>query len=194
MCNQFCVSFLEKYIRPIEIEGKHVLEVGSRNVNGSVRPSLVKLNPASYIGVDIQTGEYVDKIVNANELVKEFGEQSFDVVISTEMVEHVWNWIQVFNQMKLVTKDLGYIYITTRNKNSSQHDYPKDYWRYEKQDMIDIFNDFTVINVEDDESGDGTFVKARKWMGRGNQLQELESIKLFHIIHKQRMKLSETTE
>ena len=54
--------------------------------------------------------KYVDVVVPAEELVKYFGAESFDVVIATELLEHVKDWRLVVNNMKQVLKPKGYIY------------------------------------------------------------------------------------
>ena len=94
-----------------EFKGKVVIEIGSRYVNGSVRPLIEKFcKPKEYIGVDISPGKFVDKIVPAEKLVKVFGKNRFGVVISTEMLEHVSDWKKVINNMKEILKPGGYIY------------------------------------------------------------------------------------
>jgi hypothetical protein len=90
------VNVIEFFINSIdcaEFEGKDVLEVGSKYVNGSVRPLIEKFcKPNKYVGVDIENGKFVDFIVPAEKLVEFFGINKFDVVISTEMLEHVKDW------------------------------------------------------------------------------------------------------
>ncbi len=88
-----------------------MLEVGSKYVNGSVRPLIEKFcRPKEYVGVDIEPGKYVDVVLPAERLVEHFGPESFDVVISTETLEHVQDWRLVINNMKKVLKRGGYIY------------------------------------------------------------------------------------
>jgi 2-polyprenyl-3-methyl-5-hydroxy-6-metoxy-1,4-benzoquinol methylase len=74
-------------------------------------------------------------VVNAENLVKEFGKNSFDVVISTEMLEHVVEWKPVIANMKQVVKPGGVIVITTRSQGFPFHEYPVDAWRFEVSDM-----------------------------------------------------------
>jgi len=66
-----------------------ILEVGSYNVNGSLRDWILgNLCVTEYVGVDIQLQrEYVDVVADASLLP--FRDESFDVVISTETLEHV---------------------------------------------------------------------------------------------------------
>ena len=95
-------------------------------------------------------------------IVGRFGVESFDVVISTETLEHVLGWRTAVNNMKLVLRSGGYIYITTRSKGFSYHGYPYDYWRFEASDLIKIFRDFEIIKIERDWEAPGAFLKARK--------------------------------
>lgn len=181
------IEFFIEEVKAEEFRGKRVLEVGSKYVNGSVRPLIEKfLSPSEYIGVDIEPGKYVDVVVPAEELVKYFGAESFDVVIATELLEHVKDWRLVVNNMKQVLKPKGYIYITTRSKGFPYHAYPYDFWRYEIEDMKRIFLDFEIITLRRDHQAPGVFLKARKphnW--KPNDLQEID---LYSIILGKRTK------
>ncbi len=87
--NQAILDFFKANLSSAEIEGKNVIELGSRNINGSVRPGMEALKPASYTGVDIEEGQYVDKICDIHSIFTMFKPESFDVVVSTEMLDHV---------------------------------------------------------------------------------------------------------
>ncbi len=193
MCNSACETFVKSNLFLSEVESKSVLEVGSRNVNGSVRKDVMLLTPSEYIGVDIESGDSVDQIVNAYDLVKVFGENRFDVVISTEMVEHVADWIKVIDNMKKVLKPNGVLLITTRDRNSGVHSYPEDHWRYEEEDFQEIFREFESVETQKDtESPDGTFVRAIKpasWQSR-----DLNYIELFNVKTQCRMPIYNFSE
>lgn len=60
-----------------------VLEIGSYNVNGSVRPLL---EDATHVGLDIRQGPGVDIVADCANFD---GAQMFDAVISTETLEHM---------------------------------------------------------------------------------------------------------
>jgi len=163
MCNAAVIEFFIENVEKKEFEGKRVLEVGSKYVNGSVRPLIERFcSPKEYVGVDIEPGKFVDVILPAERLVEYFGPESFDVVISTELLEHVQDWRLAVGNLKGVLKREGYIYITTRSYGFPFHSYPYDFWRYEVEDMKRIFSDFEILKLAKDHEAPGVFLKARK--------------------------------
>jgi len=136
MCNLAVIEFFIENVEREEFEGKKILEVGSKYVNGSVRPLIERFcSPREYVGVDLEPGIFVDLILPAEKLVEHFGFETFDVVIATELLEHVQDWRLVVNNIKGVLKRGGYLYLTTRSFGFPFHSYPYDFWRYEIEDM-----------------------------------------------------------
>ena len=115
--NVAMLDFFMRNVNCMEFNGGKVLEFGSKFVNGSVRPLIERFcKPREYIGVDIEPGRYVDVVLPAERLVDYFGPESFDVVASTEVIEHVFDWRLVINNMKVVLRRGGFIYLTTRSR------------------------------------------------------------------------------
>lgn len=162
MCSPRCTDFVSSVVLEEEIKDKAVLESGAQDVNGSVRPILEAFGPIEYLGTDIQAGHRVDQIVDAVNLVDTFGPNSFDVVVSTEQLEHVEDWRAVVSNFKKVLKPGGVMFITTRSKGFGYHGYPGDYWRYEIADMQAIFADMEILALQPDPFEPGVFMKARK--------------------------------
>ena len=162
MCNTACIDFLRKELRSEDVFGKSVLEVGSYNENGSIRPFVESLKPKEYIGADLKRGAGVDVICDVSKLITGFGINRFDVVISTEMLEHIQDWSRAISQMKLVLKPGGIIMLTTRSFGCPYHAFPLDFWRYEVDDIRKIFADFSIEAIEKDPLLPGVFVKAKK--------------------------------
>ncbi len=162
MCSETCISFGMRNLTEEEVRGKTVLEIGSLNVNGSLRQYVESLKPEKYIGMDIKEGKDVDLVCDAENIIDSFGKESFDVIISTETLEHVRNWRKVISQIKNVCKLNGIILITTRSKGFAFHEYPNDYWRYELRDIGHIFSDCVIERIERDMNHPGVFVKIRK--------------------------------
>ena len=187
MCNPSCIAFVRAELQGAEVSGKSVLEVGALDVNGSVRPVVETLNPSSYLGVDIELGLGVDELCDVNRLVERFGENRFDIVIATELVEHLRDWRAGFTNMKRVLLPGGVMLITTRSRGFPIHGYPWDYWRYEPADMEEIFADFEVLAIQRDPEAPGVFIKVRK----PNDLATtngLEDIRLFSVIARRRIR------
>jgi hypothetical protein len=88
MCTVGCLMFGIRNLRPEDVAGRDVIEVGACEVLGSLRPIVESWGPGSYLGVDIVSGNGVDEICDAEDLVERYGPERFDVVISTEMIEH----------------------------------------------------------------------------------------------------------
>lgn len=162
MCHRSVLAFVMTRISAADIFGKKVLEVGSLDVNGSPRWIIELLVPKSYIGVDIRPGNKVDQICDAGALVATFGAESFDVVVSTEMLEHAEDWRGAVSNMKRVLAPGGLLLITTRSPGFPQHDYPSDFWRFTREDALEIFSDMEGLEVAEDPMAPGILVRARK--------------------------------
>lgn len=173
-------QFVSNEISTADVADLRVLEVGSRDINGSVRPLIEQYDPEEYIGVDIVDGERVDKVVGATQLVDEFGSDSFDLVVSTEVLEHVRDWRDAISNMKRICKPEGTLVLTTRSVGKWYHGHPNDYWRYSLDDFREIFIDMDIRTLDDDPSEPGVFARIRKPTEFDER--ELESIKLHSII------------
>jgi predicted SAM-dependent methyltransferase len=66
-----------------------VIEIGSRNVNGSVRSLFPN---ASWFGIDVEDGRDVDLVVDAMEFEPE---HQVDMVICCEVLEHAERWQEI---------------------------------------------------------------------------------------------------
>jgi SAM-dependent methyltransferase len=144
--------------------GLSVLEVGSRDVNGSVRPLFAGV--ASYTGVDMLDGPGVDVVADAHTLAERFPPESFDVVISTEMLEHDDRfWVSVETMGRLLRPG-GHLVLTARGNGFMLHGYPDDYYRFMAHSFPVLFQlascDALEV-VEDTQAGHpGLFGLGRK--------------------------------
>jgi SAM-dependent methyltransferase len=180
MCTESCIDFVKRSLDASEVIDKAVLEVGALDVNGSPRPCVEALNPGSYLGVDLEAGPGVDAVCDVSTLIDHFGPESFDVVISTEMLEHVRDWRLAVENLKAVTRRGGLLVLTTRSLGFPYHGYPYDFWRFEEGDMHEIFSDFEEVVTESDGEAPGVFVKARK--PSAYRSNDLGSMALYSIL------------
>lgn len=138
----------------------HILEVGSYNVNGSVRTLFDQTN---YLGVDIEDGPGVDMVLSAHALSTELGFERFDLVVSTEMLEHDRKpWRSLYNMCD-VLEDGGLLLVTARGNGFGEHN-PPDRFRFMEQGFHDIIEDagFEVLEVTADPQAQGWFGVGRK--------------------------------
>jgi SAM-dependent methyltransferase len=162
ICNTECIIFAARSLTSEEIRGKRIIEIGSKDVNGGLRSILEAWGSQEYIGTDIVEGPGVDVICDGENLVARFGENSFDVVVSTEVLEHVRNWRKVISNMKRLCKPGGIVLITTRSIGFPYHSYPHDFWRFELADIREIFSDCEIRKLEKESTGLGVYAKVRK--------------------------------
>lgn len=92
-----------------------VVEFGALNVNGSPRSKFDE--PTEYIGVDAQAGDGVD----IRALTHEYQNGEFDVVVSTEMLEHDPYWDLSFNNMLHMVKIGGSLIMTCAGPSRHPH-------------------------------------------------------------------------
>ncbi len=182
MCNQACIDFGRTALRSEDVRGARILEVGSLNVNGSLREIAVGFTPSEYVGVDISEGPGVDVICDASELLSKFDRASFDVVISTEMLEHVLDWRSVIENFKALLRPGGVLVLTTRSLGFGYHGYPYDFWRYEPDDLRRVFSDFKIDRLESDPSAPGVFLRATKLHAAAEAGPDLSKISLYSIV------------
>jgi SAM-dependent methyltransferase len=145
-----------------DVRGKSVLEVGSMNVNGSLRRHVEMLSPSSYIGVDFMGGKGVDIVCDAGNLETRFGKNVFDVVISTEMLEHAEHWREAVVAMKRVVCPGGIVLLTARGPGFPLHGYPHDWHRFTVSDIRQAFADFEICILKEDPQFSGVLILARK--------------------------------
>jgi SAM-dependent methyltransferase len=156
-------NFVERTLYVRHVFEKRVLEVGSFDVNGSVRPFVESLRPAWYLGVDQTPGPGVDQVVNCEQLTREVGCAVWDLVISTEMLEHVEDWRRCLWELAAAVVPGGYLLVTTRSPGFPYHAFPVDNHRFTHQQMHCILAALKLetLALEDDPEP-GVLVFARK--------------------------------
>ena len=131
-----------------EIAGR-VLEVGSYNVNGTIRDQFAdKVRFPEYIGVDMRTGPCVDAVMLANKL--EFPDSSFDVVLCCDTIEHDSRFWESARELFRVLKFGGFAIVTAASLTMHPHEYPYDYWRFTTDGIRTLGESagFNVLNTD----------------------------------------------
>lgn len=105
-----------KQFFPDFFSGTDVLEIGSLDINGSVRRFF---SQCEYTGIDIGPGQKVDIICRGEDFPEKAGQ--YDVVISTEVFEHTENWDLIFLNMLRLMKRHGMIIFSCASWGRPQH-------------------------------------------------------------------------
>jgi len=158
-------GLIKKFAQEHSLEGK-VLDIGSLDVNGNVRGYF-----KDYLGIDMQSGPNVDKVINAHDIKKEFGEGTFDIVTCFDMLEHDDKfWITIEN-IKWVLKKGGWLIAGAPSINHPKHNYPFDYYRFTKDSFEKvIFEGMTNVFVEEQVYGDQGELRPDQVMGWGQKI------------------------
>lgn len=101
---------------PNKFEKSKVLEVGSYNINGSVRQFFN--TPSTYIGLDLAPGKDVDVVCSGHEYKTDV---RFDVCISSECFEHDIHWADTFRNMIHLCKTGGLVVFTCATNLRPEH-------------------------------------------------------------------------
>lgn len=120
-------EFRRTYLEDREKEALIILDIGSRDVNGSYREVLAA--PAwQYVGVDLAPGENVDVVVRSPYSWHEFPSNYADVVVSGQTFEHVEFPWETMSEIARLLKPGGLCCIIAPSAGP-EHRYPQDCWR-----------------------------------------------------------------
>lgn len=110
-------QFIErvKGLFPRAFKGVDVLEIGSLDINGSVR-RFFQAN--RYVGVDVGEGPCVDVVMSGHEYKDD---KLFDTCISCECFEHNPFWLETFENMVNHCKPGGLVVFTCATTGRPEH-------------------------------------------------------------------------
>jgi hypothetical protein len=105
---------------------RRVLDIGSRDINGSLRD----LCPpgVEYVGIDLEPGKGVDMVLD-DRYQYPFPDGYFDMIVSTSCFEHDPMFWLTFLEMQRVVREHGIIYINAPS-SGNYHTHPWDNWRF----------------------------------------------------------------
>jgi SAM-dependent methyltransferase len=114
--DQFEFVALVKRHFPGHFREVKVLEVGSLDINGSVRSYF---EGCAYIGIDVGDGKGVDDVCQGQ--MAGFATASFDVVISCECLEHNPFWVETVSNMFRMVKGDGLVIVSCATTGRVEH-------------------------------------------------------------------------
>jgi SAM-dependent methyltransferase len=118
MSHQEQLDFIERIKSqvPHYFSNTKVLEVGSLDINGSIRQFF---EDCDYIGIDVGEGKGVDVVCGGQEY--DAPDDSFDVSVSCECFEHNPYWVDTFNNMIRMTRPGGLVIMTCATTGRAEH-------------------------------------------------------------------------
>ncbi|WP_341522512.1 glycoside hydrolase family 99-like domain-containing protein [Pseudomonas sp. G.S.17] len=109
-----------------DYSGKTIVDVGSQDVNGSLRDFCP--SGATYVGVDFVEGPGVDIVINDPYRLP-FEDESADVIVCSSVFEHSDFFWLLFLECLRILRPAGLIYLNAPS-NGMVHRYPVDSWRF----------------------------------------------------------------
>ena len=103
-----------------------ILEIGSSDVNGSLRD--VAPAQSRYVGIDFEAGAGVDIVTTAGAPLS-VEDASFDFALASSVFEHDPAFWNSFVEMVRKVRPGGIVYINVPS-NGAIHRYPEDHWRF----------------------------------------------------------------
>lgn len=140
-------------------EGYRVLEIGSKDVNGTPRSAIIPRCPNGfYIGLDIRVGDGVNLLCDITQPIDKLPHELFtfwSMIVCTEVLEHVYDWKSAVENIKYLSSPGTIVIMTTRGPGFARHDHPGDYWRFTSELFKAIWSDFETIECIDDPEMSG---------------------------------------
>lgn len=151
---------LVKDLLPTYFENAKVLEVGSQDINGSVRKHFKN---CEYLGIDLGPAPGVDLVAD---ICTYTGKELSDVVISSEMLEHCKYWQLALEQMYKNLSPGGLMILTCAGPARHEHGTSK----HTPQDSKFTLDHYKNISLEDFKSvlHPGLFKEYSLGLYRGN--------------------------
>ena len=121
-----------------------VLEIGSLNVNGTLR----RILPITW-GIDIRAGKDVDEVLDACNLLERYGPESWDNVVTSNCFEHVEFWEPALRNAWGVLRTGGKFLFEVPTLAKGFHAHPCDYWRWDMGLIKKIFADQEILAMSE---------------------------------------------
>lgn len=149
----------------VPTEGARVLEIGAFDVNGSARPLLS--GAAEVVGLDVRPGRGVDIVADAATYE---ADQPFDVIISTETLEHAPDPRGIVARCYANLRPGGWLVVTAAGPERAPHNcnggptIPPDehYANISPQDLEAWLAGWANVTIEHNPQAGDVYAKAQR--------------------------------
>jgi len=140
-------AFASEFLTPYRGQLRTILDVGSYDVNGTHKP--IFNDPMwKYVGMDMAAGPNVDLLLEEAYNWKEVPTNSFDVVVSGSLLEHVeYPWMTMIEVARVLKP--GGLTCHVAPSAGFEHRFPVDCYRYYKDGFAALANwaDLEILKV-----------------------------------------------
>jgi SAM-dependent methyltransferase len=142
-------KFVRSATGAFDTVGKRVLEIGSYNVNGSVR-ELFK-DASEYVGIDAREGRGVDLVCSASAFE---ATKPFDIVVTTEALEHSPRPADIIECAYRSLKEGGILIITAAGPDRKPHGNDggelanESYTPIDKEFLTGLLKDWSDVSIQ----------------------------------------------
>lgn len=147
------------------IAAADVVELGSCNVNGTIRPLFREAR--SYLGVDVRPGPDVDLVDDAT---YHGADASYDIVVSCEMLEHAPHPKAIIRNCYRILRPGGYLLLTAASEHRAPHGndgmevHEGEHYGGIRRDDLEVWASgfFAEVTVSEDVKAGDVYLFARK--------------------------------
>jgi SAM-dependent methyltransferase len=149
-----------KEVTETKLSKNHVLEIGSLDINGSVRSLFDELvrDGGSYLGIDVQEGPGVDLVADASVYSSD---KKYDIIVCAEVFEHTPLWPKIIKNAHSLLAPGGMFIATMAGEGRPPHsaidENPIRDWEYYKnvtstmlKDELKVFSRYEVNVLKTD--------------------------------------------
>lgn len=153
-------SYLDCYYRAkllrqaaanLPAEARILLDAGGK---GKPYAGLFEDRVARHFVMDIEPSESVDLVADARAMP--LAGQSVDVVLCTQVLEHIPEPVRVLDEIRRVLRPGGTLILSVP-AIFPQHGSPGDYWRYMPQGLAWLLRDYKTVKIRSESGTVGSF-------------------------------------
>jgi SAM-dependent methyltransferase len=137
---------LNKFLKSISHNYKNldILEIGSGDTRINQSAVNIFSNSKLFVQTDINKSyehQYLD-ITSTIEI-----EEKFDLVLCTNVLEHVFDFKTAINNLNYLLKENGHLLVSVPFIYPL-HDEPEDFWRFTEHSLKKLFSDFKFLTIK----------------------------------------------
>lgn len=148
-----------------------VLEIGSKNVNGTIR---TLFDECEYVGLDLSEGKGVDVVCHAADYQTE---DRYNTIICMEALEHDRRWKETLKNAVSLLAPYGLLILTAAGPERKEHG-TRNHTPEDSPDTLDYYGNLCQIGIKD------AIMQGEDWVCTDLRYSEDKQDIYFHGIHR----------